>query len=46
VSLVTSPTIDAARRAVQTFGTEQTQSDAAELLGRLAADHTKVSHGS
>lgn len=37
-ALITSPSIAAARRAIATFGDETTQSDAAELLGRLAAE--------
>lgn len=39
-ALITSPTTDAARRAVATFGTEQTQAGALELLGRIAAGRT------
>lgn len=37
-SLVTSPTVDAARRAITTFGRPEAQSDAEQLLGRLAAE--------
>lgn len=37
-ALITSATIDAARRAVRTFGTKETQTAALELLGRLAAE--------
>lgn len=36
--LVTSPSITAARTAITSFGDEQTQADAAALLGRLAAE--------
>ncbi len=35
---VTSRTPEEARRALATFGTPETQSDAAQLLGRLAQD--------
>lgn len=36
-ALITSPTISAARSAIATFGTPQTQAAALELLRRLAA---------
>lgn len=35
-SLITSPAVSAARSAVATFGTAETQAAALELLGRLA----------
>lgn len=35
-ALITSSTVTAAQRAIKTFGAEQTQRDALELLGRLA----------
>lgn len=44
-SLITSPTIDAARRAIRTFGSEQTQRDALEVLGRLATTTTTTTRG-
>jgi hypothetical protein len=34
--LCTTPTVDAARKALADFGSERTQTDAADLLGRLA----------
>jgi hypothetical protein len=37
-SLITSPTIDAARRAITTFGDDQVQADAGQLLGRLITE--------
>ncbi|WP_300611050.1 hypothetical protein [Trebonia sp.] len=41
-ALITSPAVDAARRAITTFGTEQTRADALELLDQLIdqADNT------
>lgn len=36
-SLITSPTVSAARSAIAMFGTAETQAAALELLGRLAA---------
>jgi len=36
-ALITSPTVSAARAAIGSFGTPQTQAAALELLGRLAA---------
>lgn len=39
-SLITSPTLDAARRAVATFGDPRTQQAAAELLGRITTELT------
>jgi hypothetical protein len=38
-ALITSPTVDAARRAIATFGDERTQSDAAALLGRFLKEY-------
>jgi hypothetical protein len=38
-SLITSPTITAARRAATTFGDDQVQAAAVELLGRLLKEH-------
>jgi hypothetical protein len=35
-SLITSPTVSAARNAIATFGTAETQAAALELLARLA----------
>ena len=34
-ALITSPTVDAARRAITTFGAAQTQAAALELLDRI-----------
>jgi hypothetical protein len=39
-SLITSSTVDAARKAVRTFGDARVQADALELLGRLTAGRT------
>ena len=40
-ALITSPSIAAARNAITTFGEPATQSDAEQLLGRLAAELAK-----
>lgn len=37
-ALITSPTVSAARSAIATFGTPQTQAAALELFGWLAAE--------
>ena len=39
--LITSASVTAARTAITSFGDEQTQADAAALLGRLAAELAK-----
>jgi hypothetical protein len=38
-ALITSPTVDAARKAIATFGEPETQADAEQLLGRLLKEH-------
>jgi hypothetical protein len=40
-SLITSPTVSAARSAIATFGDPETQAAALELLGRLNTTPTK-----
>ena len=38
-SLITSASVSAARSAIATFGTPETQADAGQLLGRLLKEH-------
>lgn len=44
-ALVTSPSIAAAQRAIRTFGDQQTQSDAAGVLHRVAASQATTTQG-